>query len=440
MTKWTNKSVLSFAAGADPVEKIQEQARGWVLKAIEAGWKGPPYNPIEMAGQMGVIVEPSYDIADARTIVRGDRSVIEFNPSQSRERVRFSIAHEVAHLLFPDASEEVRHRGGIGSSEDAWQLEMLCNLAASEFVMPIGSLQLNEELNSIEEMMVVRRRYDVSVEAFMIRMAKTSNKSIGIFCASPYTSSETRWCYKVNYFIPSSRVSPVSLQGTVIPADSAAYRCTAIGYTDNGFESWVNGSPLRIEYVGVPAYRGKPMPRVIGLVHFDVPERGHKPIRYVHGNALEPRGQGVKVICQLVNDRAKKWGGGIAKQAARKYPNAEANFSSWIALIPPNERLGEVHFSEAERNIYVSSLVAQAGFGSSTKPRIRYHALEKALAKVAGFAKQKNASVHMPHIGTGAAGGNWHMIKDMIEEIFTRSDTEVVVYGLPPSREQMELF
>ena len=68
MTAWTNKSVESFADGADPVEKIQENARDWVLKAIEAGWEGPPYNPIEIAKLMGITVEPSYDIADARTI------------------------------------------------------------------------------------------------------------------------------------------------------------------------------------------------------------------------------------------------------------------------------------------------------------------------------------------------------------------------------------
>ena len=182
------------------------------------------------------------------------------------------------------------------------------------------------------------------------------------------------------------------------------------------------------------------MPRAIGLVHFDIPEHGRKSITYVHGNALEPRGEGTKVICQLVNDRAQKWGGGIAKQAARKYPNAETSFSNWTAVISQNERLGAVHFAEAEKDIYVSSLVAQAGFGPSTRPRIRYHALEEAFATVAAFAVQNSASVHMPHIGTGAAGGNWNMIKDMIEEIFTRSSIEVIVYGLPPKREQMELL
>ena len=46
----------------------------------------------------------------------------------------------------------------------------------------------------------------------------------------------------------------------------------------------------------------------------------------------------------------------------------------------------------------------------------------------------------MPRIGTGVADGNWNMIKDMIEEIFTGSGLEVIVYDLPPKREQMELF
>lgn len=440
MIAWTNASVIAFADGADPVKKIQNVARDLVLKAMEAGWHGPPYNPIDIASLMDVPVEPSFDIADARTLMRQERPVIEFNPSQPRERVRFSIAHEMAHLLFSDVLEETRHRGNVHFSGDNWQLEMLCNLAASEFVMPIGSLQLGKQTPSIEEMMITRRSYDVSAEAFMIRIAKTSNKPIGVFCASPQEHSEEGWSYGVDYFIPSPLAPSPKIQGSIVPRDSAAYRCTAIGYTDSGTEKWITGTPLRVEYVGVPAYPGVPMPRAIGLVYFDAARPGHRPIRYVHGDALEPRGEGVKVFCQLVNDRARKWGGGIARQTARKHPVSEYEFANWITEISPGERLGQVHFTSPTKGLFVSSLVAQAGFGPTKKPRIQYRALKTALARVATFASKENASVHMPRIGTGAAGGNWNTIKDMVEEIFTGSGLEVIIYDLPPKREQFWLF
>src|SRR5450432_4253917 len=51
-----------------------------------------------------------------------------------------------------------------------WQLEMLCNLAAAEFVMPLGSLPPSEGLPKIEQS--DRRKFDVSAEAFLIRVVK----------------------------------------------------------------------------------------------------------------------------------------------------------------------------------------------------------------------------------------------------------------------------
>jgi Zn-dependent peptidase ImmA (M78 family) len=76
--------------------------------------------------------------------------------------VRFSIAHEIAHTLFSDVAEQTRHRGGAATTTDEWQLEMLCNLAAAEFVMPIGSLPPTDQLPKIEELMCERRNFDVS--------------------------------------------------------------------------------------------------------------------------------------------------------------------------------------------------------------------------------------------------------------------------------------
>jgi hypothetical protein len=142
--QWTNKSVLKFAGDGNPIALIEAKARELVLKALDAGWSGPPYNPLVIADMLKIPVEANSEVSDARTVAIGGDVRIEFNPTRPRERVRFSVAHEIAHTLFPDVTEQTRHRHGPESAPDEWQLEMLCNLAAAEFVMPLGSLPARE--------------------------------------------------------------------------------------------------------------------------------------------------------------------------------------------------------------------------------------------------------------------------------------------------------
>lgn len=439
-TRWTNSSVLKFAGDNDPVDLIQKKARNLVLEALQNGWEGPPYNPIKLAEMLGVNVRQAYDVKDARTINIGDAPEIQFNPTQTRERVRFSVAHEVAHLLFPDVLDADRYRGGTRSVSDEWQLEMLCNLAAAEFVIPVVSFGFSEFVPSIEELMVERRKYDVSAEAFLIRLVQTSNIPLAVFCASPFEDGEGSWKYRVNYFIPSPLAPLQRLDKQEVPSNSALYGCTAIGYTDAGSEDWLSQEPVRIEYVGVPGYPGSPLPRVLGLVRFGGTHSGLQPIRCVHGSVLRPRGEGAKLVCQLVNDTALKWGGGVARQAAKLFDGVESDFGKWITSIPMKDRLGKVHFSKPLDDVYIASIVGQEGFGRSSTPRIRYRAIEEALGSIRDFALIHKASIHMPHIGTGAAGGNWPVIEEMIERELVREGVPVWIYSPPPKREQLELF
>jgi len=182
--QWPNSSVLGLAKGANPIAVIERKVREPVLRARDEGWQGPPFNPVAIADMLKIPLEANADVADARTVASGGRITIQFNPTQPRERVRFSIAHEIAHTLFPDVADAVRHRAA-PSSADEWQLEMLCNLAAAEFVMPVGSLPARDELPTIESLMVERRRFDVAAEAFLIRITKIAREPIIMFCASP---------------------------------------------------------------------------------------------------------------------------------------------------------------------------------------------------------------------------------------------------------------
>lgn len=264
--RWTNSSALALAGGADPVAAVQEAAQSLVLKAREAGWAGPPFNPLKIVEMLGAKTAANAVIADARLLVSPSGPVVEYNPQQPRERMRFSIAHEVAHMLFPDWRDEVRNRGGSTSADD-WQLEMLCNIAASEFVMPIGSLPAGMESATIEDLMRERRRYDVSTEAFLIRFAKVTDTPVSVFFASPVDQINGPRSYRIDYSVTSPVAPWASVQGRLLPPESAACGCTAIGHTDSAVESWFSGSdaPHRIR-------------RHSGLPRNPLPARGrHRP-------------------------------------------------------------------------------------------------------------------------------------------------------------------
>jgi len=436
---WTNASVRAFAKNADPLAAIEEAARVLVLKAREKGWEGPPFNPLRIAEMMGVKTEANSSVADARLVATDSGPKIEFNPQQPRERVRFSIAHEIAHLLFPDWSEQIRNRGGDATADD-WQLEMLCNLAASEFVLPIGSLSAALDIPPIEDLMRQRREYDVSAEAFLIRLAKVSNQPIGIFVSSPTVSEDGARHYKIDYFVSSPTGPKIHVSGMAVPNESIVHRCTAIGHTDRAVETWVTGTAVQIECVGLTAYPGSVYPRVAGLVRFDQSQENHVPIRLLHGSVLEPRNGGKKIICQLVNDKAVKWGGGVARKFAKRFPHAEEAYTEQVIQIPRRDRLGQVIFAEAAKDLIIASLIGQEGFGPSIFPRIRYAALQAGLEQVAHHAVSIGASIHMPKIGTGSAGGDWSTIEEMLDDVMVRAGLFVTVYDIPPKRVQLELL
>jgi O-acetyl-ADP-ribose deacetylase (regulator of RNase III) len=389
---------------------------------------------------LNIKVEANSSIADARLIATNVGPKIEYNPQQPRERVRFSIAHEVAHLLFPDWQERIRNRGGDKASSDDWQLEMLCNLAASEFVLPIGSLSIASTVPSMEDLMRQCRDYDVSVEAFLIRLAKISNQPIGVFVASSAGLSDASRRYAIDYFVGSPVAPQVALKSVWVPSDSVIRSCTAIGYTNHSVESWIIDTPTLIECVGIPGYPGSMFPRVAGLVRFDKAQADRRPIRVVHGNILEPRSGGPKIICQLVNDKAISWGGGVAKKVATRFPHAEAAFKEEMIRLASGERLGRVIFARGNDEITVASLIAQEGYGPSLFPRIRYEALRACLEAVAERAQRVGASIHMPRIGTGSAGGDWGTVEELLDDVFVRAGLFVTIYDIPPKRPQLELF
>ena len=93
-TRWRNTSVTTFAAGADPVEKMIQVAGSAAWQAIQDGWQGPPFDPFRLAEHLRIKIVPREDVVDARTVAVGSEGIhIEYNPNRPKPRVHYSIAH-----------------------------------------------------------------------------------------------------------------------------------------------------------------------------------------------------------------------------------------------------------------------------------------------------------------------------------------------------------
>lgn len=433
---WTNPSVRALAGDQNPIATIEDHARRVVLDALDKGWSGPPFDPIELADILRIAVQPRSDVLDARTVPTGAAGfTIEFNPRLSRERLRFSIAHEIAHTFFPDCAKAVRHRGGRDHSrEDDWQLEMLCNIAASEIVMPLAdAMRTLSGPTTIEHLMRLRTDFEVSSEAILIRMAKVTDEPLFVFCASRVQQDHaTR--FRIDYAIPSRNYAQQIPTGEIIATDTVLRECTAIGFTARRAERWPRiSSALEVECVGLPPYPGAEHLRVAGLARLaGVRSAPPQQIQYLYGDAISPRGTGPRLICHIVNDGAYTWGGaGFAANLRRRHPAVQQEFREWAQGASERLRLGNVHFSRISDSIEVASMVAQRGFRPAGKPLIRYAALERCLDKVVQKARNEGLSIHMPRIGTGAAGGSWPVVEAILIEKVLAQGIPITVYDLP---------
>lgn len=433
---WTNESVLAFAEGRDPVDAIEECAQKTVFKAVEAGWTGPPFDPFELARILDIPVVASQELADARTVPVGSKKVaIEYNPTRPPQRLRFSLAHEIAHTFFPDVAKAARYRSNpAGGPTDAWQLELLCNIAAGELIMPTDSVpELREGPLKIEQLMALRAEYAVSTEALMRRAMKVTTEPAAMFAASRIDPKEAVSVFRIDYTVPSRAWAPPPLRGHHRPADSVLRECTAVGYTAKRRERWSHQlGEMLVQAVGAPPFPGQRFPRVLGLL---TPPRARSVLGaeliLLHGDATEPRGPGPRLIAHLVNDKTPNWGGAFARALRERYPLAQEDFREWVRQDASHLELGNAFISEIHDGLFVASMVAQRGYGASAAPRIRYAALKQCLQQVAEHAKANNTKVHMPRVGTGQAGGRWSLIRELIEDALTRPGIPVNVY-VPP--------
>lgn len=153
-------------------------------------------------------------------------------------------------------------------------------------------------------------------------------------------------------------------------------------------------------------------------------------LRIIKGDATSPQAKGPKIIAHVCNDIGG-WGKGFVVAISRRWPEPERAFRRWHRERAGNDfGLGATQLVQVRPDIWVANMVGQRGIrsGRSSGPPVRYEAIGTCLHTVAGHAATLGASVHMPRIGCGLAGGKWERIEPMIVAALCARDIPTTVY------------
>ncbi len=152
-------------------------------------------------------------------------------------------------------------------------------------------------------------------------------------------------------------------------------------------------------------------------------------IEYIKGDATSPQAKGVKIIAHICNDIGG-WGKGFVLAISKRWKEPEMAYREWYRNRSQNDfELGNIQLVQVEKYVFVANMIGQRGIKTGSKGvPVRYEAVEECLEKLATEAQVLNASVHMPRIGCGLAGGKWSRIEPLINKTLIQNKVKTIVY------------
>ncbi|KJK42615.1 macro domain-containing protein [Streptomyces sp. NRRL F-4428] len=154
-----------------------------------------------------------------------------------------------------------------------------------------------------------------------------------------------------------------------------------------------------------------------------------KSLSIIAGDATSPQAAGPKVVAHVCNDLGG-WGKGFVLAVSKRWREPEIAYRAWHRGRSGNDfGLGAVQMVRVKPDLWVADMVAQRGIRTgSAGPPIRYDALERCLVALGEHAVELGASVHMPRIGCGLAGGVWPSVEPLITGALCERGVAVTVY------------
>lgn len=141
---------------------------------------------------------------------------------------------------------------------------------------------------------------------------------------------------------------------------------------------------------------------------------------------------GTNIICHQVNCQGVM-GSGLAKQVKEKFPHVYMNYSRYCDEYKQEGKspLGTwqavpINYEDIEDR-YIVNIFAQDRYGY-TGVYTQYGALRTALESMKRVIEDMGYSVAFPkYMGCKRGGGDWNIVRQIIEDIFGRSKLEILI-------------
>jgi O-acetyl-ADP-ribose deacetylase (regulator of RNase III) len=111
-------------------------------------------------------------------------------------------------------------------------------------------------------------------------------------------------------------------------------------------------------------------------------------------------------------------GSGVALAVKRKYPGAYDDYMEQYAT--DGLELGRAYVYAVNDKLYVWNAITQEGFGAPTR-NTSYDAIQTCFEEINELVRAVliPAEIHIPMIGAARGGGNWEIIREIIEQTVT---------------------
>lgn len=158
-------------------------------------------------------------------------------------------------------------------------------------------------------------------------------------------------------------------------------------------------------------------------------------IKYVKGDVTKPEETGgIRVVVHVCND-VGGWGpkdASVADAIGRRWPEAKAEYKAqFVEGLTTGLKLGEVQLVDVGDKLWVANCIAQHGYRrpGNLQP-FKYEAFEMCCGMLVRSFVGRNASFHMPRVGTKLGGADWNTVEFLIEKTLVETELSVTVYDL----------